>query len=191
MESILNWMQNPRRWFGVSLVVLLLGSAWMMASAVPNSETTGGQIPSPREGFLAPDFTLDQLNGGQIRLADLRGKVLLINLWATWCPPCRAEMPAIQRVYEANRGLGFEVLAVNMTHQDSEQSAAAFVEQHGLTFPVLLDRTGQVGRLYLMRALPSTFLVDREGVIQQVMIGGPLSEVTIQTAVETILGEGS
>jgi peroxiredoxin len=100
-------------------------------------------------------------------------------------------MPAIQRVYEANRDLSFEVLAVNMTYQDSEQSAAAFVKQHGLTFPIMLDRTGQVGRLYLMRALPSTFLVDREGVIQQVMIGGPLSEVTIQTAVEALLGEDS
>jgi peroxiredoxin len=191
MGKLLYWMQNPRRWIGITIVVMMLSSAWIMLSVVPDFETTGGHIPSPREGFLAPDFTLDQLSGGEVRLADFQGKVVLINLWASWCPPCRAEMPALQRVYEANQGQGFEVLAVNMTYQDSEQAAAAFVDEHGLTFPILLDRTGQVGRLYLMRALPSTFFVNQEGIIEQVLIGGPLSEVTIQTTVEMILAGGS
>jgi peroxiredoxin len=169
---------------------LALGAAWIWASAVPASATTGGLIPSPREGFLAPDFTLDLLGGGEVTLSDLRGKGVVINLWASWCPPCRAEMPAIQRVYETTKGRGLEVLAVNTTFQDSERAAAEFILELGLTFPVPLDRDGTVSRQYLLRALPSTFFIDREGVIRKVIIGGPMSEATIRTAVEEILEGG-
>ncbi|HEY47716.1 MAG TPA: TlpA family protein disulfide reductase [Anaerolineae bacterium] len=156
---------------------------------MPTSATTGGLIPSPREGFLAPDFTLDLIGGGQVTLSELRGDVVLINLWTSWCPPCRSEMPAIQQVYEANRERGLKILAVNMTYQDSESAAVEFTRDHGLTFPVLLDRTGAVGYKYQLRSLPTTFFVDRQGVIQQVILGGPMSEVTLQTALETLLSE--
>jgi len=100
-------------------------------------------------------------------------------------------MPAIQRVYEKTRERGLEVLAVNTTFQDSEPAAADFIQELGLTFPVPLDRSGTVSRQYQLRALPSTFFVDREGIIRKVIIGGPMSEATIQTAVEEILeGDG-
>ncbi len=184
------WMARPGRWFPVMGVTLGLALAWIWASAAPAAATTGGLIPSPREGFLAPDFTLDLLDGGQVTLSDLRGKGVVINLWASWCPPCRAEMPAIQRVYERSKGRGLEVLAVNTTYQDSERAALDFIQELGLTFPVPLDRTGTVSRSYQLRALPSTFFVDREGIIRKVIIGGPMSEVTIQTAVEQILEGG-
>jgi peroxiredoxin len=185
-----DWMIRPERWFPVLGVTLALGLAWIWASAVPASATTGGLIPSPREGFLAPDFTLDLLGGGEVTLSELRGKGVVINLWASWCPPCRAEMPAIQRVYEKTKGRGLEVLAVNTTYQDSEGAATEFIQELGLTFPVPLDRDGTVSQQYLLRALPSTFFVDRQGVIRKVIIGGPMSEATIQTAVEEILEGG-
>jgi peroxiredoxin len=169
---------------------MLVGIGWIWLSAVPASGTTGGQTPSPREGFSAPDFTLELLNGGQITLSDLRGKAVVINLWASWCPPCKAEMPAIQNVYEKNKERGLEVLAVNTTYQDSEQAAASFIEEFNLTFPIPLDRTGTVSRQYQLRALPSTYFVDRMGVIRKVIIGGPMSETTIQTTVEEILEGG-
>ncbi len=156
---------------------------------MPASATTGGLIPSPREGFLAPDFTLDVAGGGEWTLSELRGDVVLINLWASWCPPCRLEMPAIQQVYETNRERGFEVLAINMTYQDSETAAIEFAQELGLTFPVLLDRTGEVGYQYQLRSLPTTFFVDRQGVIRQVILGGPISEVTLQTSLESLLNE--
>lgn len=192
MESGLQRMMvRPRPWFGLTTVVALAGIVWILVSAVPASSTTGGMVPSPREGFLAPDFTLDMLAGGEITLSDLRGKAVVVNLWASWCPPCRAEMPAIQRVYERNRERGLEVLAVNTTYQDRESDAAAFVQEYGLGFPILMDRTGEVSRGYQLRALPSTFFVDRKGVIRQVVIGGPMTEATIQTAVESILEGGS
>ncbi len=183
------WISDRRRWFALTSLVLLAGLVWILRSSVPASATTGGLTPSPRVGFAAPDFTLELLGGGQVSLSELRGKAVIVNLWASWCPPCRAEMPALQRVYEANRARGLEVLAVNSTYQDSEAGAARFVREFGLTFPIPLDRTGVVSQTYLLRALPTTYFIDGEGVIRKVVIGGPMSETTIQTAVEELLGE--
>jgi peroxiredoxin len=173
----------------VVAIVFVLGLIWIWFSAEPTSATTGGQIPSPREGFLAPEFTLEALSGQPVTLSELRGKVVIINLWASWCPPCRAEMPALQRVYEEYQDQGVEVLAVNTSHQDSEDEAVAFVTEKGLTFPILFDRTGETSRKYQLRAMPSTYFVDHEGLIQKVILGGPISEATFQTAVEQLLRE--
>ena len=184
------FLQDSRRWNSLLVVVLGLGALWTLLSRVPPAATTGGAPPpSPRQGFSAPDFTLDLLGGEQVTLTDLRGKAVIVNLWASWCPPCRAEMPAIENVYQANKGRGLEVLAVNTTFQDSEAEAAAFVRQYGLTFPVPLDRTGGVSARYQLRALPSTYFVDRRGVIRAVVIGGPMSEATIQSKIEDLLTE--
>ena len=189
-QERLEFFVKSRLWFGFVALVMVVGTAWIRLSAVPAAGTTAGRIPSPREGFLAPDFDLELLSGGAVSLSEQRGKVVIVNLWASWCPPCREEMPAMQRIYEANRDRGLEILAVNMTWQDSEQAAADFVSQFGLTFPIPLDQDGFVARQYLLRALPSTFFIDREGVIQKVIIGGPISEATIQTTVEELLAGG-
>lgn len=167
--------------------VVLLGVGGIWASSVPESETTGGQIPAPRAGFLAPAFELEKLEGEMARLADFRGQAVVLNLWASWCPPCRAEMPALQSLYEQYREQGLVVLAVNMTHQDSTAAASEFAAEFELSFPILLDHTGLVGNLYRMRALPTTFFIDREGVIQDVIVGGPMSEVTLQSMVVALL----
>jgi peroxiredoxin len=98
-------------------------------------------------------------------------------------------MPAIEKVYRANKDRGLEVLAVNSTVQDSEADAAAFVQDFGLTFPIPLDRMGAVSNRYLLRALPSTYFIDRRGVIRTVVIGGPMSEAVIQSKVEDLLEE--
>lgn len=178
------------RWRTTFLVLLVLGAGWTWLSRVPTATTTdGAPPPSPREGFSAPDFTLEQVGGGSVTLADLRGQVVLINLWATWCPPCRAEMPAIEQVYRDLRDQGFVVLAVNTTFQDREADAAAFVAQYGLTFPVLLDRDGAVSNRYQLRGLPTSFFVDRQGVIRSVVVGGPMSETLIRSKVEDLLQE--
>lgn len=190
IDRLLDLMAHRLRWVSLMAGVLGIGVLWIWISSVPASATTSGLIPSPRVGFAAPDFTLELLGGGELSLSGLQGKAVVINLWASWCPPCRAEMPAIQAVYERNRERGLDVLAVNTTFQDSERDAASFVQEFGLTFPVPLDRTGSVSRQYQLRALPTTFFVDREGVIRKVVIGGPMSETTIQTAVEEILGGG-
>ena len=187
----MTWLVNPRRWFAVTLLVAVLGSAWIFWRAVPAAETTGGRIPSPREGFQAPAISLERLDGGVQDLASLRGKVVIVNYWATWCPPCRAEMPALERTYQAHKDEGLEILAVNATNQDSITAVEQFVLEYGLTFPVLLDDDGSVGARYQTRALPSTYFIDRQGVIQKVIIGGPMSETTLRTTVKRLLEEGS
>jgi cytochrome c biogenesis protein CcmG, thiol:disulfide interchange protein DsbE len=182
--------QDIRRWNIFLAVMLALGLMWTFLSRVPPAATTGGAPPpSAREGFSAPEFTLELLGGGQVTLSELRGKAVMVNLWASWCPPCRAEMPAIENVYRAYKDKGFEVLAINTTYQDGEAEAAAFAQNYSLTFPIPLDRTGAVSARYLLRALPSTFFVDRQGVIRSVVIGGPMSEATIASKLEDLLKE--
>jgi peroxiredoxin len=186
----LTWLlHDSRRWWAFTLAILLLGAGWTWLSRVPASVATVGQIPSPREGFPAPDFTLDTLGGEFATLSAYRSKVVIVNLWASWCGPCRAEMPAIQKVYAANRQRGLEVLAVNSTFQDSQADAQEFAQNLGLTFPILLDRDGAVSKRYLLRALPSTFFIDRKGVIRSVVFGGPMTEAVVQTKIEALLQE--
>ena len=191
MYTFVDLLRDSKRWAGITLFIIVVGIGWIGLSAVPANSTTGGLIPSPREGFLAPDFTLETLDGGEITLTQLRGQPVIINLWASWCPPCRAEMPALQRVYDANREDGLEILAVHMTAQDSQSAAQTFVDQNALTFDIPLDRLGLVSNIYQSRALPSTFFVDPQGVIQKVVIGGPMSEVLIESVVEKLLSEGA
>ena len=114
---------------------------------------------------------------------------MLINLWTSWCPPCKSEMPALQRVYADYQGQGFEILAVNATNQDNLADATAFAAQLGLKFPLLVDERGDVSRLYALRSLPTSFFVDSQGVIREVVIGGPMSEALLRIRVEQLLEE--
>lgn len=131
--------------------------------------------PAPEVGALAPDFTLQTVSGDSLSLSDLRGQVVLINFWATWCGPCRLEMPAIQARY--NDG-GFAVLAVNF--DESAPQVQTFVDEFEITFPALLDPGGNVQELYRVRGYPTTFFVDADGVIRVVHIGG-MSEEQLDT----------
>ncbi len=189
MARFLATLQDPRRWTAVIFLVALLGIVWIWQSAAPASATTGGLAPSPREGFPAPDFTLPTMNRGAITLSSLHGQVVVINLWTAWCPPCREEMPAIEQVYRQYRDQGLTVLAVNSTFQDDEGAAAAFVQELSLTFPVLLDRDGVVSRRYQLQALPTTFFVDRRGLIRDVVLGGPMEPALIESKVRDLLAE--
>ncbi len=172
-----------------SIVILLLSAGWIIASRLP-AERVAGEQPAPRPGFLAPDFTLEVAGGGQITLSDLRGKVVLLNLWASWCLPCRAEAPALERAYQLYKDQGVIILGVNATYQDSEQNAAAFVQENGLTFPIVYDRDGAVSRRYALAALPASFFIGRDGVIRSVAVGGLMNESMIQTKIEELLQEG-
>lgn len=179
-------MRTTQRRFAYALI-LLLGLAWIYLSADKTHASFAGTVAAPQVGFLAPDFSLLTTTGETIKLSDLRGQAVLVNLWATWCPPCRAEMPAIEKVYNEYKDQGFIVLAVDMTYQDDPSAVMPFVQEHGLTFPILLDETGAVGRAYQLRSLPSSFFITREGIINEVVIGGPMSEALLRTRVEDIL----
>lgn len=167
--------------------VLLLGLVWIYLSADETNAPFAGTIAAPQAGFLAPDFSLPTTDGKTIRLSDLRGQAVLVNLWATWCPPCRAEMPAIEKVYNEYKDDGFVVLAVDMTYQDTASAVPPFVQKYNLTFPILLDESAVVGRAYQLHSLPSSFFITREGIINEVVIGGPMAEALLRTRVEEIL----
>ncbi|UCD40778.1 MAG: TlpA family protein disulfide reductase [Chloroflexota bacterium] len=174
------------RWIIFSLLLLSLGAVWIWLSSVEAGTTTQGAVPAPQSGFLAPDFELETFDRETYRLSDLRGRPVLINFWASWCPPCRSEMPAIQNVYDEYRTQGFEVLAVNSTHQDNLGDAITFAQVRDLTFPILLDRDGAVGTLYDIRSLPTSFFIDQEGIIQDVVIGGPMAEALLKIRAEQL-----
>ena len=173
--------------------VFLLGSIFIMVTRVRPATAGGRQLApaappqaAPLPNHLAPDFTLSGLDGTPVRLAELRGQVVLINVWATWCPPCRAEMPAIQAVYDRYRDQGFQVLAVDLG--EDREVVAAFMRERGLTFSALLDREGEVANLYRSSVLPSSFFVDRLGVIRAVY-RGPMPRGVIAGTVEQLLKE--
>ncbi|NCP86578.1 MAG: TlpA family protein disulfide reductase [Anaerolineae bacterium CG_4_9_14_3_um_filter_57_17] len=176
-----------KNWPGILAVAL--GLVWIWVSRAPEGATTAGGIPAPQAGFLAPAISLTTLEGETVALADLRGQVVLVNIWATWCPPCRAEMPAIQRAYETYHKQGFVVLAVNSTVQDDAAKIPTFVAEYRLTFPILLDGDGAVTRLYKVASLPSSFFIGRDGIIREVVIGGPMDEALLKTRIETLLKE--
>lgn len=168
-------------------LLLLLGLAWIYFSADKNAASFAGTVAAPHQGFLAPDFSLPTTGGETIRLSDLRGQAVLVNLWATWCPPCRAEMPAIEKIYNEYKDEGLVVLAINMTYQDDASEILPFAQEHGLTFPILFDESAIVGRAYQLRSLPSSFFITREGIINEVVIGGPMAEALLRKRVEEIL----
>ena len=182
---------QKKRWEILMIVSLAAGILWTVASRVPSAVGAPlSSAPSPREGFLAPDFTLDTLDGNKITLSELRGKIVVINMWATWCPPCRAETPALEKSYEQYKDSGAVILGVDLTNQDSLSDVKAFVREFSLTYPILLDRDGSVSdTLYQIKGLPSTFFVNREGIIRTVVVGGPMSETFIRSKIEALLKE--
>jgi peroxiredoxin len=167
--------------------LLLIGVLWIWFSRAPSGGLSQSGVSTPRKGFQAPDFSLADANGSMIRLSDLRGQPVVINLWASWCQPCRAEMPALQRVYAEYQSQGLVLLGVNATNQDDAAAARAFTEELGLTFPILYDSQGAVAKLYALRALPTTFFIDRAGVIREVVIGGPMSEALLRIRVQQLI----
>jgi cytochrome c biogenesis protein CcmG/thiol:disulfide interchange protein DsbE len=132
------------------------------------AETAGLEV-APVKGSIAPDFRLQNLDGEEVQLSDFRGHPVLINLWATWCGPCRLEMPAIQDRFELYEQEGLVVLAVDF--DEAESTVNDFRDELGLTFQILLDPGANVQKLYRNRNYPSSFFVDEAGVIQVHHIG--------------------
>jgi peroxiredoxin len=146
---------------GACLRRALLASTFMLVAGGASAAIT----PSGR----APDFTLSTVGGPNVRLQEQRGRVVLVNFWATWCGPCRVEMPHLNRLYDKYRGSGFTLLGVNI--DEEPRKAADLASRLGLRFPVLLDSEKKVSRLYDLSAMPSTVLIDREGRVRYVHRG--------------------
>jgi cytochrome c biogenesis protein CcmG, thiol:disulfide interchange protein DsbE len=169
------------------LVFLIVTAGWIWISTPSYDELARYQAESPAVGFLAPDFSLTTIDGKKVMLADLRGKAVLINFWASWCPPCRSEMPAIQNIFVENSSDRLMILAINATNVDSDTAAYKFVQENNLTFPVLFDRDGSVSNKYRANSLPTTFFIDQNGLIKDIVIGGPMTEAFLEIKVDELL----
>ena len=143
-----------------------------------------GEDYAPELNAIAPPFEAQTLNGGTLQLADLRGKVVLINFWATWCEPCKAEMPDLQAVYAAYQSRGLRVLGVNLG--EGKTDVAAWVQQFGLTFDILLDDGQRIATMYQLRGQPSSYLIAPNGVITQIYYG-PTTRQSLEDAIAPFL----
>ncbi len=146
---------------------------------------SGESNQSPQIGKTAPDFKLDSLDGQSISLSNLRGKPVLINFWATWCSPCRDEMPYIQAVYDEWSDKGLVVLAINVGESPSQ--VEKFMESQHLSLLVLLDTKRAAAQEYNIRGIPTTFFIDKDGIIQDKIIGAFRNKAQIETRLSKIM----
>ena len=151
------------------IVLALVGATGVAAGA----EDPAAQLELVRPGRAqsAKPFEVPTPDGAKVSLADFRGRVVLLNFWATWCGPCKEEMPAMERLYQKFRGQGLVVLAVSNDSEGSTRSVARFVKESGLTFPVGLDPRLRVANLYGVRVLPASLIIDRKGSITHIALG--------------------
>lgn len=169
------------------------GSKSKSPDAMPNSagvstNTDQGQqlTVGLEKGNLAPDFELRTVDGKAMKLSGLRGKKVIVNFWATWCPPCRLEMPEMEKFYTKNKNEGIEILAVNLTKAEKRRAdVPAFMEAYGITFPVLLDENSDAARLYEVSSIPASFIIDTQGVIREKIVG-PMTYDSMKEMLGTI-----
>jgi cytochrome c biogenesis protein CcmG/thiol:disulfide interchange protein DsbE len=150
----------------------------------PSTPATSKPPARPIAGFSAPGFRLESTDGLSVSLASLEGHPVVLNFWATWCGPCRHEIPFLQDLATDPAWLdrGLEMVAIDI--QESEADVRQFMESFGMTYPVLLDRSGQVANLYNIRGIPTTFFIDKDGIIQNVRVGTFSSKGEIETIIE-------
>lgn len=170
--------QRLIRYSIVALIIAAIGGLFVQreyfGSEAGAGETALGLIDrGPVEvGEPAPDFAILTISGEVVRLSDFRGKTVVLNFWASWCPPCRAEMPDFQELFEQRGDAGdFAILAVDKLVEDTEDSVRGFVDEFGLTFAVGFDATDEIFQHYGVRGLPSTFFIDRDGIVRQKSLG--------------------
>jgi peroxiredoxin len=190
------------RWIVTFLAILVFGSAWLWWSR-PNGEVaSAGPLTlhdldtsllssaddldvdpavGPGVGRMAPDFTLQTLDGGTFRLSEQRGKPLVLNFWATWCGPCRNELPAVQK---AAAHFGDDIVFVGVDQGEKADVVQSFVDELGLTFTIPMDSDGAVGYDYNVQGLPTTFFIDRNGVVKSLWMG----EMNSVTLAENVAG---
>ena len=172
------------RWNLLSLLALVFGLAWIRLNRVPadGPASPASRPAAPAIGYPAPDFALKTPSGEEFKLSALRGTPVVLNFWATWCPPCRAELPELRSASERYAG---QIAVVGVNQAESAATVAKAAVELGLTFPIPLDHRGDVSQVYGVRSLPTTFFIDRDGVIRQIQ-NGPLTEATLAQLLQTI-----
>ncbi len=170
----------------VGLGLLATGAMFIMLLDQRAASAQDFSAVPAKVNFPAPELILQDLSGKQVSLEDYRGSVVLVNLWATWCPPCREEMPTLQTFYEKYQREGFVLVAINQ--EETLDVVQPFVSEFGLTFPVWLDKDYDAQRKFNTMNLPSSYVVDRDGVVRLMWIGG-ISKRNLEKFVPDIILE--
>jgi len=172
-------------WIILTIVAAVLGAVWIGVNRVDASDDNfAGRSPSPDIGHSAPDFVLLTPNGEELALSDLRGTPVLVNFWATWCPPCRAEIPALEQTY---RQFGDDVLVLGVDVQENPGRVATFIQEHDMTYPVVVDETADIAETYRVRAFPTSYLIDERGVIIKIY-SGPVNQPLLVSTFNDLIG---
>ena len=166
--------------------LLAVGGAFVAAVVLKQYfPSTGTAAQIAVAGKAAPSFAVASTDGKMQTLAAYRGKIVVMNLWATWCPPCRSEMPDFEKLYETYRGRGLVVIGINQG--ESRQRAAAFAQSLHIKYPIWLDSQQQYGRTYIALGLPTTVVIDRAGVAVPPGFDGPLTYAQMKAAVAPLI----
>lgn len=200
------------RWIGaiqslilpLGLLAVILGGLWYWDSRgdgggandpygvveLPEARNPTGRSPAPEIGLAGPDFVLERPGGGTLRLSDLQGQPIILNFWATWCPPCRAEMPELVAAYTQYRDQGLEIVGVNL--QETNDKVLSFAEEFGIEFSLVIDRDGELTDIWRLGGpidgIPTSYFLDETGVIRSLFYG-PMTEDILEERLADILPE--
>ena len=172
-----------------SIIILIVGVVWIWLSRNPANDSLSNSLRAPQAGLYSPGFSLTTLDGSEVNFSDLTGSPVIINFWASWCPPCRAEMPDFQKAFVEFSETDLVITSINSTRQDSMQNILSFVKANRLTFPILLDTNGSVTSTFNIHSLPTTFFINRNGIITKVLIGGPIPLSLMRVEINKLLQE--
>jgi len=145
----------------IAILAVVFGLVWMQSS----------KYEPLTVGKVAPDFYLPDLNDKELRLSDFRGKVVFLNFWATWCKPCREEMPSMEILYKNFEKDGLVILAISIDRVTTKKDIPPFVKALNLTFPILIDSWGQTDKRYKLMGVPETYIIDQQGILREKVIG--------------------
>lgn len=168
----------------VTGLIVIASAGLPLRAAYTGYVAPDARIVAPEIGAYAPPFALSDTDGQPVRLDDRRGSPVIVNFWATWCEPCRLEMPALQHLFEQHQQDGLRILAINLGEPASV--VRAWMRDMGLTFDVALDAHGEVSRIYRLRGQPSTYVVSPQGIITHIFYG-PVSAETLENALAPLL----
>ena len=168
-------------------VIVVASFAFLLAVSSCTALQNDARPSVAKIASLAPEIVLKDLNGNTMRLSDLHGKAVHITFWATWCAPCRAEMPVFEKKYQQYKDTkNFVVLGVRIQDDAGQEVVKNFLAEVGATFPIVNDTDGSLMNTYRIRGLPTNVFIDRNGVIQDIVIGGPLTEEFFESELEKI-----